>query len=124
MAITTLQEYVSATESALFNNPPRNSPAYADDPIRMWRYYMRNFGAGLAYFDETKTHGIVSGLYSGWFMRLEFNSNRPDVNAKEFFEWIHSAEREMRAHLTQRAPDVWWASASRTVLPAPATIRR
>lgn len=105
MTITTLQEYVSATESALFKNPPRNSPAYADDPIRMWRYYMRNFGAGLAYYDEAKIHGIVSGLYSGWFMRLEFNSNRPNINNKEFVEWIKSAEREMRAHLTKRALD-------------------
>ena len=92
----TLEEYVGATQSALFANPPRNCPAYADDPIKMWRYYMRNFGAGLAYFDEAKVRDVVSGLYGSWFIRLEFHSKRPNVNAEEFHEWIYSAMREMR----------------------------
>ena len=92
----TLQEYVDATEQALFANPPRNSPSYADDPKRIWRMYMRNFGAGLSAFDERSVRDTINSLYGRWFVRLEFHSKMPDIDAKEFFGWIRSADQEQR----------------------------
>jgi len=93
----TLTQYVENTRSALFFNPPRNQPAYQGDPIAMWRYYMRNFGAGLGVYDEKQVRSIVSGLYSSWFVRLEFNSRMPNIDAKTFFSWIYGAMNEMKA---------------------------
>ena len=98
----TLQEYVDATEQALFANPPRNSPAYADDPKRIWKMYMRNFGAGLSAFDEKDASDIIGALYGRWFIRLEFHSNMPKIDAKEFFGWIRSAEQEQREKANAR----------------------
>lgn len=96
----TLQEYFHKTDAAIRANPPSNSPAYQTDPKAMWRYYMRNFGAGLAGFDLKETENLITSLYSGWFMRLEFmNQKRPNVDAKEFFSWIRSARDEYRDFL-------------------------
>jgi hypothetical protein len=97
MTIPSLQEYVDKTRVAIFSNPPRNNPAYQDDPAAMWRYYMRNFGAGLTPYKNDDVQHVVSGLYSSWFMRLEFNNNnRPDIDAKEFFGWIYSGREDAK----------------------------
>lgn len=103
--MTTLQEYVDATEQALFANPPRNSPAYADDPKRMWKMYMRNFGAGLVAFDEKGVRDVINTLYGRWFVRLEFHSKMPNIDAKEFFGWIRSADQEQREKARERGQE-------------------
>ena len=92
--MNTLANYISETQAAIFQNPPRNNPAYANNPVLMWRYYMRCFGAGLAGFDKKEVQKVVSGLYSSWFIRLEFHSKMPKIDAKEFFGWIYSAMEE------------------------------
>lgn len=85
----TLSEYVKRTEQAIRQNPPRQNPAYADDPVGVWRYYMRCFGAGLDVYDRHEVDQVITSLYSGWFMRLEFgNPNRPAINADDFRKWI------------------------------------
>jgi hypothetical protein len=101
----TLQEYFKSNDKIMRGeNPPSNNPAYKDDPKRIWRYYMRNFGYGLADFDLKEGEDLIKGLYSGWFMRLEFaNRNRPDVDAKEFMGWIRSARDEALARRAERA---------------------
>ncbi|MFZ5589602.1 MAG: hypothetical protein ACOY4M_08215 [Pseudomonadota bacterium] len=97
MAITTLQEYIEAYGDALARNPPRNSPAYSDDPKSLWKYDMRNFGAGLADFPEDETKKIYGSLYGNWFVKIEtFGANKVKVDSKEFFNWIYSAEQEER----------------------------
>lgn len=94
--MTTLADYIAQNEQAIFHNPPRNNPAYETDPVMMWRYYMRVFGAGLAAFDEKQVANVVSGLYSSWFVRLELNSKMPRIDAKDFFGWIYSAMEESK----------------------------
>jgi hypothetical protein len=102
----TLQEYFKANDAIMRGgNPPSNNPKYQTDPKSVWKYYMRNFGYGLADFDPQEGESLIKGLYYGWFMRLEFNNrNRPDVDAKEFFSWICSARDEAVAHKAQEQP--------------------
>ena len=92
----TLDEYVESYGDALTRNPPCNSPAYADDPIGVWRYAMRVFGCGLADWPQEEVEKIY-GTYGRWFVRLEtFGPNRARVDADEFIGWIRSAEQEER----------------------------
>jgi len=92
----TLQEYVQATEAAIFQNPPRNQPQYSADPKAVWRYYVRQFGHGLDAFDPKECAAVIQTLYSRWFVRLELHSKMPNIDAKEFFGWIREAEAEAR----------------------------
>lgn len=100
--MTTAAQYTQAMEEAIFANPPRNNPAYATDPVAMWRYYMRNYGSGLAGLDHKEVDDIINSLYGRWFIRLEFNSHRPDIDAKEFFTWIRQARDEAETADRQR----------------------
>lgn len=91
----TLTEYVNATANALRVNPPSANPAYHDNPIAVWRYYMRVFGAGLGIYDPHQVDLVITELYSGWFMRAEFaNANRPAINSSDFRKWIVQARDE------------------------------
>ncbi|MBK8188853.1 MAG: hypothetical protein IPK79_00200 [Vampirovibrionales bacterium] len=92
-----LDDYIAANESAIRTNPPRNNPAYADDPIAVWRYYMRVFGYGLAGFDEKEATDAIKLLYSRWFVFLEFNSKMPKIDNHLFLGWIRDAMREAQA---------------------------
>jgi hypothetical protein len=93
--IETLADYVAANEAIILaQNPPRNCPAYAEDPIAMWRYYMRCFGAGLAVFDAKAVNDVVSTLYSRWFVRSEFHSKMPKIDNHDFVGWIYAARQE------------------------------
>jgi hypothetical protein len=97
MVIKTLEEYIESYGDALAQNPPFKSPAYADDPVGVWRYAMRVFGAGLADWHQEEVGKITGTLYGKWFVRLEtFGPNRARVDAKEFIGWIRSAEFEER----------------------------
>ena len=90
----TLEEYVNNMESAIFFNPPRKGMPHAS-PKDSWRYNMRGFGHGLKDFPTEDTDKVIQSLYTGWFMKLEFGrSDRPDVDAKEFFGWIRGARDE------------------------------
>ena len=96
----TLEEYLQETENAIKSNPPRNNPAYQNDAVAMWKYYMRNFGAGLAAHDEKEARRAITSLYSRWFVSLEFHSQMPKINAKDFTGWILEAMQEGK-RLTQ-----------------------
>ncbi len=90
----TLEEYIEATEASLRGNPPRNNPRYAEDPIGVWRYYMRCFGAGLSIYNETEAINACKALYSRWFIRLEFNQRRPNIDNKQFMKWIIESRKD------------------------------
>lgn len=92
-----LVEYIASTEMVLQYNPPRNNPRYADDPISVWRYYMRVFGAGLTIYDRAEVEDWIKALYSRWFVRNEFHSKMPEVNNHMFIGWIYSAMDEASA---------------------------
>jgi len=97
-----LDDYIAANESAIRTNPPRGNPAYADDPIAVWRYYMRVFGYGLAGFDEKEVIDAIKSLYSRWFVFLEFNSKMPKIDNHLFLGWIRDAMREAQADDARR----------------------
>lgn len=99
----TLEQYINGMEDALNINPPCKAPAYKTDPEWVWRYYMRTFGCGLAYYDEKEVKKHVGEWYGRWFVRHEtFAHNRVKVNAKEFNEWVLGAMREEQARRASR----------------------
>ena len=101
--IETLADYVAANEAIILaQNPPRNCPAYIDDPIAVWRYYMRCFGAGLAAFDDKAVQDVVSTLYSRWFVRTEFHSKMPKIDNHDFVGWVYAARQEALARAVSR----------------------
>ncbi len=78
-------------EVVLNRNPPRNNPRYQDDPVGVWRYYMRCFGAGLSTYERSEVENCVKSLYGRWFVRAEFHSKMPDINNHRFVGWIYEA---------------------------------
>ena len=94
----TLKEYIERNRAAFFANPPRNQGNYQDDPVSVWRYYMRTFGTGLDIYPEKDVVDELKSLYSSWFVRLEFNSHMPDIDAKQFIGWALSAREEVLSH--------------------------
>lgn len=94
---TTLDQYIAAMEQAISVNHPRNWARYQDDPIGCWRYIMRNFGHGLAAYPEKEVLKKIGNLYGQWFIKLDFTSNRPNIDAKQFNTWALDAMREAQA---------------------------
>ncbi len=97
----TIQEYTERITSALRQNHPRNYPAYTDDPIAVWRYVCRCYGAGLAPYTDKEIQGTISTLYGRWFIALDMSSRRPKIDNKEFVGWIWDACREARAFISK-----------------------
>ena len=92
-----LIQYIANMEMVLQYNPPRNNPRYADDPVDVWRYYMRTFGAGLGGFNRAEVEDWIKTLYSRWFVRGEFHSQMPNVDNHRFIGWIYDAMNEARS---------------------------
>lgn len=94
LLVRNLDSYIAAELDAIQHNPPRTQDGYAENPKRIWKYYMRNFGAGLCEFPESEVKDVLGSLYGKFFIMTDFTTSRADINAKEFLGWITSAWKE------------------------------
>lgn len=90
----TISEYFSGFESAVLSNPPTRQSSYEDDPIAVWKYYMRGFGHGLAEFSDKDANSVIGKLYS-LFMRCVFMHKIPNINSKDIVMWVTEARNEI-----------------------------
>lgn len=92
----TIQEYTERTYQALCENHPRTMPCYADDPVRVWRYICRCYGAGLSIYADDEIRDIVPTLYGKWLVARNLSHNLPKVTSNLFNSWIWDAAWEAR----------------------------
>lgn len=92
----TIKEYTANMRNVIAANHPRTWARWKDSPKDCWRYICRSYGHGLAPYTDKEIKDVVQTLYGSWFIALDFTTDRPNIDAKEFNEWIYDAVIEAR----------------------------
>lgn len=89
----TLQEYVNGVVIALRSNPPTGWPGYETDPVRVWHWIARSFGAGLDIYPDAER--IMGELYSRMVVANTFGRRGGvPIDNKTFLGWVREARQE------------------------------
>ncbi len=92
-----LQEYLDACVQALRANNPVGWPAYAENPLEVWRYLARSIGYGLGCYDVAAVRREIGSLYGRIVVACTFGTRYgvPIDNAT-FLGWMREAAAEAR----------------------------